>query len=171
MNISDAIRLFFRKVVRRGDPGGQVASGEQLWAMKREAQARDHELASREGVPPESMLLLRPKMLKDARIEWPDAPLNEGTDPERTPAPEKKYKPSQGPAKLVRLGESRSRPLVRKERNYPRRQSPRSCSLRPDPEEQLAKCGELGSQPLGAVFRDSASALRAISSIASWSDV
>lgn len=98
MNISDAIRLFFRKVVRRSNPGGQVASGEQLWAMKREAQARDHELASRGEVPPESMLLLRPKMLEDARIEWSDAPLNEEADPERTPAPEKTYKTSQGPA-------------------------------------------------------------------------
>ena len=44
LELSDAIRLFLRQVVRRGglpfavrDPGVRVVSGKQLWAMKRKA--------------------------------------------------------------------------------------------------------------------------------------
>jgi addiction module RelB/DinJ family antitoxin len=82
LELSDAIRLFLRQVVRRGglpfavrDPGVRVVSGKQLWAMKRKAQARDHALAARGEVSPEAMLLLRPKRLQGAHIEWPDASL------------------------------------------------------------------------------------------------
>jgi addiction module RelB/DinJ family antitoxin len=82
LELSDAIRLFLRQVVRRGglpfavrDPGLRVVSGKQLWAMKRKAQARDHELAARGEVPPEAMLLLRPQRVQRARIEWPDGSL------------------------------------------------------------------------------------------------
>jgi addiction module RelB/DinJ family antitoxin len=82
LELSDAIRLFLRQVVRRGglpfsvrDPGMRVVSGKQLWAMKRKAQARDHELAARGEVPPEAMLLLRPNRLQGAHIDWPDASL------------------------------------------------------------------------------------------------
>src|SRR3989440_191274 len=80
LELSDAIRLFLRQVVRRGglpfavrDPGVRVVSGKQLWAMKRKAQARDHALAARGDVPPEAMLLLRPKRLEGAGIRWPGA--------------------------------------------------------------------------------------------------
>ncbi len=82
LELSDAIRLFLRQLVRRGglpfavrDPGMRVVSGKQLWAMKRKAQARDRELAARGEVPPEAMLLLRPKRLQGAHIEWPAASL------------------------------------------------------------------------------------------------
>ena len=82
LEISDAIRLFPRKVVRRGglpfavrDPAVRVVSGKHLWAMKRKAQARDHELAARGEVPPAAMLLLRPERLQGALVEWPDASL------------------------------------------------------------------------------------------------
>ena len=82
LKLSDAIRLFLRQVVRRGglpfavrDPGMRVVSGKRLWAMKRKAQARDRALVARGEVPPEAMLLLRPKRLEGARIEWPDASL------------------------------------------------------------------------------------------------
>jgi len=82
LELSDAIRLFLRQVVRHGglpfavrDPGVRVVSGKQMWAMKRKAQARDHALAARGEVLPEAMLLLRPRRLQGARIEWPDAPL------------------------------------------------------------------------------------------------
>ncbi|TLY73857.1 MAG: type II toxin-antitoxin system RelB/DinJ family antitoxin [Gammaproteobacteria bacterium] len=82
LELSDAIRLFLRQVVRRGglpfavrDPGVRVISGKQMWAMKRKAQARDHALAARSEAPAEAMLLLRPQRLRGARIEWPDAPL------------------------------------------------------------------------------------------------
>jgi addiction module RelB/DinJ family antitoxin len=82
LEISDAIRLFLRQVVRRGglpfavrDPAVRVVSGKHLWAIKRKAQARDHELAARGEVPPAAMLLLRPNRLKGALVEWPDASL------------------------------------------------------------------------------------------------
>ena len=82
LELSDAIRLFLRQVVRRGglpfavrDPNVRTVSGKQLWAMKRKAQARDHASAARGNVPPEATLLLRPKRLKGARIEWPEASL------------------------------------------------------------------------------------------------
>jgi addiction module RelB/DinJ family antitoxin len=84
LDLSDAIRLFLRQVVRRGglpfavrDPAVRVVSGNQLWAMKRKSQARDHELAARAEVSPEAMLLLRPKRLQGAHIEWPDGPLSD----------------------------------------------------------------------------------------------
>ena len=82
LEISDAIRLFLRQVVRCGglpfavrDPAFQVVSGKQLWAMKRKAQARDHKLAAGGDVPPEAMLMLRPARLQGAKIKWPKASL------------------------------------------------------------------------------------------------
>jgi addiction module RelB/DinJ family antitoxin len=85
LELSDAIRLVLRQVVlRRGglpfaarDPAARVVSGKHLWAMKRKAQARDHELAARGEVPPAAMLLLRPERLRGAVVEWPDASLIE----------------------------------------------------------------------------------------------
>jgi hypothetical protein len=53
----------------------RAVSGRYLSAMKRKAQARDHELAARSEVPPAAMLLLRRKRLQGALVEWPDAPL------------------------------------------------------------------------------------------------
>ena len=80
--ISDAIRLLRRQVVLRGrlpfavrDAAVRVVSGKHLWAMKRKAQARDHELAARGEMPPAAMLLLRPNRLQGALVEWPDASL------------------------------------------------------------------------------------------------
>lgn len=82
LELSDAIRLFLRQVVRSGglpfavrNPGVRVASGKRLWAMKYEAQARDRQLVALGQVPPESMLLLRPKRLEGSQIKWPDGPL------------------------------------------------------------------------------------------------
>jgi addiction module RelB/DinJ family antitoxin len=82
LELSDAIRLFLRQVVRRGglpfavrDPAARLVSGKHLWAMKRKAQARDHELAARGEAPPEAMLLLRPERLRGALVEWPAASL------------------------------------------------------------------------------------------------
>ncbi|MDE2050669.1 MAG: type II toxin-antitoxin system RelB/DinJ family antitoxin [Gammaproteobacteria bacterium] len=84
LEVSDAIRLFLRQVVRRGglpfavrDSAVRFASAKRLWAMKREAQARDHELLARGAVSPESLLLLRPERLRGARVRWPDAPLSD----------------------------------------------------------------------------------------------
>jgi DNA-damage-inducible protein J len=82
LEVSDAIRLFLRQVVRSGglpfsvrNPGFRVASGKRLWAMKRDSQERDHQLVARGDVPPESVMLLRPKRLKGYQVQWQDAPL------------------------------------------------------------------------------------------------
>lgn len=78
LEMSDAIRIFLREVVRCGglpfavrDAGVRVVPGKHLRAMKRAAQARDRALSARGEVPPESMLMLRPARLKGARVEWP----------------------------------------------------------------------------------------------------
>ena len=82
LELSDAIRLFLRQVVRSGglpfavrNPGVRSASGERLWAMKRNAQERDQRLVAHGDVPPEAMLLLRPKRLEGAQIQWPEGSL------------------------------------------------------------------------------------------------
>lgn len=48
--------------------------------MKRGSQKRDHDLAARGDVPPETFLLLRPDKIKDARLEWPDVDLLDRED-------------------------------------------------------------------------------------------
>ncbi|HJS89590.1 MAG TPA: type II toxin-antitoxin system RelB/DinJ family antitoxin [Steroidobacteraceae bacterium] len=82
LELSDAIRLFLRQVVRSDglpfavrNPGLRAATGERLWAMKRGAQERDHQLIARGDVEPESMLLLRPRRLEGSRIQWPEVSL------------------------------------------------------------------------------------------------
>jgi addiction module RelB/DinJ family antitoxin len=79
LEMSDAIRLFLRQVVRCGglpfavrDSGLRVVTGKQLRAMKRAAQARDRELAAGGKVAPEAMLMLRPERLKGSHVEWPE---------------------------------------------------------------------------------------------------
>jgi hypothetical protein len=52
-------------------------SAKHLWAMKRKAQIRDRRLVAAGLVKPEAMLLLRPELLKGARIKWPDARLKD----------------------------------------------------------------------------------------------
>jgi DNA-damage-inducible protein J len=88
LELSDAIRLFLRQVVRSGglpfavrNPGVRVVSGKRLWAMKHEAQARDHALVARGDVRPESMLMLRPKRLEGSQIRWADVPLSDDYAP------------------------------------------------------------------------------------------
>lgn len=56
-------------------PSPRLVSAKHLRAMKRKQQAVEHQLRAEGKVSPESVLLLRPKRLKGARIEWPDAPL------------------------------------------------------------------------------------------------
>src|SRR6185312_15998305 len=80
LEVSDAIRLFLRQVVRRGglpfavrDPAVRTVSAKRLWAMKRQAQARDRELVAAGAVSPDAVLLLRPQRVQGARIRWPDA--------------------------------------------------------------------------------------------------
>jgi hypothetical protein len=64
-----------KTVKKRSSTAVRVVSGKHLWAMKRKAQARDHELAARGEVPPAAMLLLRLERLQGLLIEWPDASL------------------------------------------------------------------------------------------------
>ena len=70
--------MFLRQVVRRGglpfamrDPDVLIVPAKQLWAMKRKAQARDHDNAVLGKVRPEAMLLLRPERLQGVQVEWP----------------------------------------------------------------------------------------------------
>jgi addiction module RelB/DinJ family antitoxin len=86
LEVSDAIRLFLMQVIaHRGlpfavrDTGADPAtiSAEEFWAMKRESQARDHALAVHEDVPANAFHLVRELDLRDARVTWPSAPLDE----------------------------------------------------------------------------------------------
>ena len=84
LEVSDAIRLFFRQIVREGglpfavkSSGIREVSGELLWQMKRSSQARDRELVSRGAVSPEDLMLVKPKALRGARIRWPNAKLSD----------------------------------------------------------------------------------------------
>lgn len=79
--MSDAIRIFLQQVVRRGglpfavlDPDARAVSGKQLRAMKRASQAGDRALAQKDDVDPEAVLLLRPRRLRGARLEWLEEP-------------------------------------------------------------------------------------------------
>jgi hypothetical protein len=58
-------------------PEAAIASAEDLWAIKRESQARDHRLEASGIVAPEAMLLLRPEQLEGVWIEWPNVSLND----------------------------------------------------------------------------------------------
>lgn len=51
-------------------------SGRHLWRMKRQQQAREHELAGRGKLPPDAALLLRGRV-KDVRITWPNVSLRD----------------------------------------------------------------------------------------------
>lgn len=50
-------------------------SARTLWRWKRQQQARDRELAASGKPPPEGRVLIRPEMLKGARIIWPNGSL------------------------------------------------------------------------------------------------
>jgi DNA-damage-inducible protein J len=84
LEMSDAIRLFFRQVVAHGglpfmvkSSGIRTVSGEILWQMKRSSQARDRELVARGAVSAEDLMLIKPKALRSARIRWPNAKLSD----------------------------------------------------------------------------------------------
>lgn len=84
LEVSDAIRLFFRQVVRQGGLPFEVKSsgirevpGEVLWRMKRSSQARDRELVARGAASPEDLMLVKPAALRGARIRWPNAKLSD----------------------------------------------------------------------------------------------
>jgi addiction module RelB/DinJ family antitoxin len=84
LEMSDAIRLFLRQVVRTGglpfsvkSSGVRVVPGELLWQMKRVSQARDRDLVARGAVSAEDMMLIKPKTLRGAKIRWPNVKLSD----------------------------------------------------------------------------------------------
>lgn len=62
-----------KEAIRADEP--RVVSARTLWRWKREQQVRDRGLVASGIVRPESMLLIRPGMLKGVRIVWPDISL------------------------------------------------------------------------------------------------
>jgi addiction module RelB/DinJ family antitoxin len=84
LEMSDAIRLFLRQVVRAGglpfpvkSGAAQRVSGKRLWQMKRASQARDRDLLARGALSAEDVMLIKPKALRGARIRWPTAKLSD----------------------------------------------------------------------------------------------
>jgi DNA-damage-inducible protein J len=84
LEFSDAIRLFLRQVVVRGglpfpvrnQHAVRVVASRRLRAMKRAAQARDRAIAGREDLSAGQMLLIRPEMVRAARVSWPAVDLS-----------------------------------------------------------------------------------------------
>jgi DNA-damage-inducible protein J len=83
LEMSDAIRLFLRQVVRTGGlpfpvkSDVRVVSGKRLWQMKRASQARDRRLVARGALSADDVMLVKPKALRGARIRWPTAKLSD----------------------------------------------------------------------------------------------
>ena len=84
LELSDAIRLFMRQVVRKGglpfavrNPGVREASGQQLRQMKRAAQVRDRELVAKGTLSGEDLMLVKPSALRGVRIRWPKTNLSD----------------------------------------------------------------------------------------------
>jgi addiction module RelB/DinJ family antitoxin len=84
LEMSDAIRLFLRQVVRAGglpfpvkSGAALMVSGKRLWQMKRASQARDRDLLARGALSAEDVMLIKPKALRGASIRWPTAKLSD----------------------------------------------------------------------------------------------
>jgi antitoxin component of RelBE/YafQ-DinJ toxin-antitoxin module len=83
--LSDAIRLYLQQVVlQEGIPFSISAEGrvnrvpaEQLWEMKRSAQARDHESAATADLSSGKRMLIRPHQLRGAKVKWSSAKLSD----------------------------------------------------------------------------------------------
>jgi len=84
LEMSDAIRLFLRQVVRSGglpfsvrSSGPRVVPAKLLSQMKRASQARDHDLVARGELSAEDLMLVKPKALRRASIRWPNTKLSD----------------------------------------------------------------------------------------------
>ena len=83
LEMSDAIRLFLRQVVKAGGlpfpvrSSVRVVSGSKLWQMKRSSQARDRQLVASGVLSAEDLMLVKPQSLRGARIRWPKAKLSD----------------------------------------------------------------------------------------------
>lgn len=83
LEMSDAIRLFLRQVVRIGGlpfsvkSTVRVVSAKRLRQMKRASQTRDRQLVARGELSAEDVMLVKPKALRGASIRWPTAKLSD----------------------------------------------------------------------------------------------
>jgi addiction module RelB/DinJ family antitoxin len=84
LEMSDAIRLFLRQVVRSGglpfsvkSSAPRVVPAKLLWQMKRASQARDQDLVARGELSAEDLMLIKPKALRRATIRWPNTKLSD----------------------------------------------------------------------------------------------
>jgi addiction module RelB/DinJ family antitoxin len=84
LEMSDAIRLFLRQVLRAGglpfpvrSDSVRMVSGKRLWQMKRASQARDRQLIAQGVLSPEDLMLIKPAVLRGASIRWPTAKLSD----------------------------------------------------------------------------------------------
>ena len=82
LEMSAAIRLFLRQVVKAGglpfpvkSGAARAVSGKRLWQMKRASQARDRRLLAQGALSAEDVMLIKPKALRGASIRWPTAKL------------------------------------------------------------------------------------------------
>jgi len=85
LELSDAIRLYLQQVVlQEGIPFPIDAQSkihyvpaEQLWAMKHDAQARDHASAAHAHLSGGERLLIRPHQLRGAKVKWSSAKMSD----------------------------------------------------------------------------------------------
>lgn len=81
LELSDAIRLYLQQVVaHQGIPfeirsAAAEPSMAELQQLKRESQARDHQIANSADVSHGQMLLLKPDWVRAAKVKWPKASL------------------------------------------------------------------------------------------------
>jgi DNA-damage-inducible protein J len=85
LELSDAIRLFLRKVV---DHGGlpfavrspvevRIVSPKRLRAMKRVGQAHDRAIPQSNQLRDDRMFLIPPEQIRGAKLQWPSVDLRD----------------------------------------------------------------------------------------------
>jgi DNA-damage-inducible protein J len=80
LEMSEALRLFLTQVVNTGGlpfpvrQAAHIVSAKKLKQMKRDSQARDRALVA-EGGAVDEMFLIRPALVKQAHIIWPEVDL------------------------------------------------------------------------------------------------
>jgi DNA-damage-inducible protein J len=85
LQLSDAIRLFFQQVVLQEgipfpiDARSKVhyVAAEEMWEMKRAAQARDLASAEHADLSSGERLLVRPHQLRGAKVKWSSAKMSD----------------------------------------------------------------------------------------------
>lgn len=81
LELSDAIRLYLQQVLAHQGIPFEIRSARaelsmaQLQQLKRESQARDHQIANSVDVSNGQMPLLKPEWIRAAKVKWPKASL------------------------------------------------------------------------------------------------